>query len=154
MSVLTTAWLALALGGGFGGLQPAAAAPTASVCAGTTHASRTLASGWHQGCATGYSSREAQGQMACTGTPLIDSAYTVAVSPLWTSWIQCGARIKICYTRCVVARRTDTGPCWSPCDASHDLNRDFDMSRGTALAIGRSPLSWFAPNLVRWHVLR
>lgn len=123
-----------------------------NVCAGTSHRTRDLQGGWKQGCATGYTSREARGRQACTGQYLNDNALTVAVSPRWRS-IRCGARIKICYRKCVIARRADTGPCWSPCTHWNHLNRDFDMTRATARAIGRHGAGWYYPGLVRWRVV-
>lgn len=115
---------------------PTTATATNNICAGTSHRTRDIGGSWKQGCATGYTSREARGRMACTGQYLNDNALTVAVSPRWRS-IRCGARIKICYRQCVIARRSDTGPCWSPCTPWNHLNRDFDMTWATARAIGR-----------------
>lgn len=68
-------------------------ATAGNVCAGANHRTRDLQGGWKQGCATGYTSREARGRQPCTGQYLNDNALTVAVSPRWRS-IRCGARIK------------------------------------------------------------
>jgi hypothetical protein len=134
-------------------LVPASTGATYSnPCAGTSQESVYLGHGWRLGCATGYTVAETSTHGFC-GT-FSDDRRTIAVAKRWRVTIApCGARVRVCARRCTVAVVMDQGPCFDPPGCWDNGNRDLDLSRATATAIGR-PGEWEAPALVRWKVVR
>jgi len=87
-----------------------------------------------------YTSSSAPGRMACTGERVDDGARTFA-----SLIVPCGARVRFCRLdgrRCVIARRTDSGP--------FVAGRSFDLTLGVVDALGYAGLE-FGVRAIRWE---
>lgn len=96
---------------------------------------------WHYAVASAYSAASTGStRQGCPGAPpLTDSARSVA-----TFLVPCGRRLVVCYrSRCVVARRTDSGP--------FVAGRQIDLNVGAARALGATSALGWGVRVVRWR---
>lgn len=99
---------------------------------------------WQHANASWYSWRSTGSTtQGCPGAPpLADSHLSLA-----TELVACGTRVQVCYRRCVIATRTDSGP------FLHGLYvpswRAFDLNVATAHAIGLTGVQ-----TIRWRLAR
>lgn len=97
--------------------------------------------GWQLATASAYSTQDSPGVEGCTGRPLRDDTLTFA-----SLIVPCGAHVRFCTGgRCVIARRTDSGP--------YAGGRSFDLALGTARALGFPTPASFGVRTLRWRRL-
>lgn len=91
--------------------------------------------------ASAYSTADSPGVEGCTGRRLSDHTLTFA-----SLIVPCGARVEFCIRRrCVVGRRTDSGP--------YIRGRSFDLTLGLVHALGFRSVREWGVRTVTWRRL-
>lgn len=146
------------------GISQVSSATEHSTCAGSSHKSRYLGNGWHEGCVTGYASWESTGAPGCGGingvprySEVPDNLRIAAIAPSYFAEAPCGSIVAVRRGSVTIfVKRIDSGPCWNPCQSASDTayNRDMDLSYAASRALGKGASWWADPILVRWKVVK